>query len=78
MKKLILFLDDLKVESFDTTPENQNRPGTVHGFEDSGLTCLGGTCGCPFTEHRTCGVTCPDTFPVTCAPGCNTNPPIIC
>jgi len=37
MKKIKLNLDDLKVESFHTTPETgKGREGTVFGFADEG------------------------------------------
>jgi hypothetical protein len=65
MNKLKLELDDLAVESFDTTCGNNDR-GTVVG-EQQLCTCpTACTCpGCP-----TCDATCPDTCVHTCADTC--------
>lgn len=76
MKKIELNLDDLKVESFHTTPEAaEGREGTVFGFIDDDkvrtvacLTleptcpfgCTAQTCGQPTCVGHTCG-SCPDT-----------------
>jgi hypothetical protein len=64
MKKIKLDLDDLKVESFDTTPE-----GTVYGYGTCPTFC--GTCAgqatCDSTCYASCGGTC-DTCPAT---GCS-------
>ncbi len=58
MKKITLNLDDLKVESFNTTPEATGRgKGAVFGYD----------CGCP----PGCNCTCPDTCVNTC-PACDT------
>lgn len=61
MKKLKLNLDDLKVESFATTPSHLGEPGTVFG-QSAAITCQG---------HQTCnGGGCTD-IGTTCAPTCN-------
>ena len=59
MHKLKLVMDDLRVESFDTTTA-ANEGGTVFGEQ---CTCYSDcTCpGCP-----TCDGTCPQTCPQTC------------
>jgi hypothetical protein len=51
MKKIRLNLDDLKVESFVTTPESE---GVVKGYS------------CPTCDGPTCAATCPATCPQTC------------
>lgn len=62
MKKLKLNLDDLKVESFATTPEAPDRAGTVHAYDDPTPTCID-TCGT--------GCTCDTcTMCYTCATNC--------
>jgi len=72
MKKLKLNLDDLKVESFETTPETEKRrPGTVYGFVPV------------FTEAESClPVNCNDPGGSgTCEtqnPGCATYPAGMC
>ena len=54
MKKIKLDLDDLKVESFDTTPEDREREqGTVFGY----FTCPT-ICSCVDTCENTCDDTC--------------------
>ncbi|HEY0016230.1 MAG TPA: hypothetical protein VGC13_07920 [Longimicrobium sp.] len=73
MKKLKLQLDDLGVESFDTTCTVREK-GTVVG-EQGTCTCnTQCTCpGCP-TCYNTCAYTCDDaTCPAcpTCAASCN-------
>ena len=54
MAKLKLNLDDLRIKSFETTPEVQGASGTVHGMSACGntacgqctnLTNFGGGCG---------------------------------
>jgi hypothetical protein len=55
LPKRKLTLEDLRVESFVTTP--QSEWGTVHGLDDS---CATGTCG-----SRSC-----DGAGITCPPGC--------
>ena len=85
MKKLKLDLDDLKVESFETTPEVSNSRGTVvgYGFNTFGrcetfdlLTCFEpcetNTCGhtCANTCANTCGSTCGNTCGATCGSTC--------
>jgi hypothetical protein len=61
MKKLTLTLDDLRVDSFQTSEDRQEK-GTVVGEQQ--CTCQTNcTCpGCP-----TCYVTCPYTCEETCA-----------
>ena len=89
MKKLKLDLDDLKVESFETTPETGNPRGTVVGYGDTFgrcetfdlITCFEpcetSTCGhtCARTCNNTCGSTCGCTDTDTSWIGClNSNP----
>jgi hypothetical protein len=47
MKKLGLSLDDLRVDSFDTSPERTTFRGTVraNGVTDDGTGCTFGNCG---------------------------------
>lgn len=73
MKKIKLDLDDLKVESFDTQPEE----GEVFGYQcptcppnytcDATCPSTCATCAgqntCDSTCANTCGWTCPDTCP---------------
>ncbi len=72
MKKLKLSLDDLEVESFETTPEITDTKGTVmgygvNGFEDTCPTeCTCDTCVCPGTGGNSCGGTCVSTCVSTC------------
>ena len=80
MKKLQLNLDQLQIESFDTSPETSSADeGTVYGLTGSGepefctelcthpLICgqTGNTCG------NTCGGTCVNTCGNTCNASCN-------
>jgi len=44
MKKIRLNLDDLKVDSFETTPEAGGRKGTLFGYQSQLDTCHA---GCP-------------------------------
>lgn len=72
MKKLSLSLDELHVESFQTTPEEQKSRGTVVGQQ---CTCYTNcTCpGCPTCDHTcpyTCPYTCDDNTCVSCAETC--------
>lgn len=67
MKKLSLELDDLQVETFDTTDDNGGR-GTVQAHWTwetcpGRWTCDGTTCGRQWTNEATCDDTCgpPDT-----------------
>jgi len=68
MKKLSLRLDELHVESFDTSPDGKNQEGTVFGEQ---CTCYTNcTCpGCP-TCDWTCGYTCDDNTCISCANTC--------
>ena len=83
MKKIKLNLDDLKVESFHTTPETgEGREGTVFGLAGGDTIpaptgqCLtwGDTCeiGCTneVTCLITCGVTCDDYTCNSCPDPC--------
>jgi len=61
MKKLKLNLEDLKVESFETTKKD-SQMGTVHGFETGDTACLNcpetymiHTCVIPTYQDRFCG-----------------------
>jgi hypothetical protein len=64
--KLTLNLEDLSVDSFDTTAGNAK--GTVFGEQCTCPTAC--TCpGCP--TCATCGATCEDTCPETCVNTCN-------
>ena len=60
MKKLRLSLDELRVDSFETTAEQEPR-GTVMGEQQ--CTCLT-NCTCP--GCNTCNETCPQTCAYTC------------
>jgi hypothetical protein len=64
MKKLSLTLDDLRVDSFQTSDDRQEK-GTVFGEQQ--CTCpTNCTCpGCP-TCDETCPNTCWETCPNTC------------
>jgi len=81
MKKMKLSLDDLKVESFQTTPENDaDREGTVFGFISPGP---GNTCdpGCTDTLQASCNGTCDDPTCSTCGSTCGSScgcPPVTC
>ena len=72
-KKLRLDLEDLSVESFDTTPSEHRREGTVFAQQ---CTCYTNcTCpGCPTCDascNGTCGGTCNGTCGEnTCAASC--------
>ncbi|HEU0014373.1 MAG TPA: hypothetical protein VFQ45_11850 [Longimicrobium sp.] len=72
MKKLSLCLDELCVESFDTTPAAKNQRGTVHAEQ---CTCpTNCTCpGCPSCDAScpwTCPWTCDDNTCISCANTC--------
>ncbi len=69
MNKLRLDLEDLSVESFDTTPEVRREGGTVFGQQ---CTCYTNcTCpGCP-TCDASCNGTCGGTCGGTCDASCN-------
>ena len=63
MKKLSLSLDELRVESFDTTSAEQKPRGTVIAEQCTCPTAC--TCpGCPSCD--TCDPTCPHTCWETC------------
>ena len=63
MKKLSLSLEDLSVDSFDTTAHAIARRGTVRGADASDTTCAQVICDC-----RTYGYECP-TNDYDCPPG---------
>lgn len=67
MKKIKLDLDDLKVESFETTPESED--GGVFGYA-SCPTCTGPTC----YGAETCQTRCP----ATCFESCGEPPNTTC
>ena len=74
MNKLKLSLEELSIESFDTTAPERKPEGTVFG-EQNPCTCpTACTCpGCP-TCYNTCAYTCDDnTCPAcpTCANSCD-------
>ncbi len=74
MKKLKLSLDDLEVESFETTPEIADTKGTVVGYGGGtawGETCVASECGsCGGTCFETCGNTCGGTCGRSCGGSC--------
>ena len=86
MRRLKLDLDDLRVESFETTPEIGDTKGTVLGYgaTDWGNTCAASECGtcvgtcfggscvgtCAGTCGNTCGSTCAGTCGNSCGGGC--------
>lgn len=56
MKKLKLNLDDLRVESFATTPDPDGQHGTVFGQQlTDTCTCINTCEGCPTEQGDTCG-----------------------
>jgi len=62
-----LKLEDLAVESFDTTPQAENERGTVFGEQE--CTCHTCTCpGCP-TCYASCQTNC-DTCQESCYGSC--------
>jgi hypothetical protein len=67
MKKLMLELDELRVESFETSFEQPDRRGTVHGHYSQNGTC-------PYSCGGSCDATCPDSCAFTCQGSC----PISC
>lgn len=74
MKKLNLNVEDLAVESFDTTSVESSPRGTIHGADVSETTCQQIICDCE-TNGRECdtnyGSRCEDiTVGITCAPSC--------
>jgi hypothetical protein len=66
MKKLSLDLDQLAVESFDTSGPERSR-GTVRGFDITASTCYEENCGC-ITDGGTCNTDCGQN---TCDNTCN-------
>lgn len=79
MKKLSLDLDQLAVESFDTS-EARRSMGTVRGHGLTDTTCMQMICDCPTGSGDTCeaqycsGDTC-DTCYDSCNGGCGTVSP---
>lgn len=78
MKKLKLNLEELKVESFDTSSSIGKSKNTVRGYAtgDSNSTCNTSVCDepCNFTDclnDNTCIATCANTCGVTCGHSCN-------
>lgn len=70
MDKLTLNLDDLKVESFDTIPEDDEAgKGTVLGY--SCPTCGQPDHTCQQSCYGTCAVTCPQSCGGTCGEICS-------
>jgi hypothetical protein len=69
MKKLVLKLDDLHVESFDTTSNRTAARGTVEGREDPDLPGKYETFSC-FSCNGTCLLS--DCFGHTCGFSCDT------
>jgi hypothetical protein len=73
MKKIVLNLNALRVESFETTGRAVERRGTVHaagasedtGCESEGLTYCG-SCGPTDCLDPSCGPPCEPTFPYSC------------
>lgn len=88
MKKLILNLDELTVESFDTTSVERPRRGTIHGADVSDTTCDQVYCDCPTNgfeceTNRDCPEETFDTCAATCGASCTffctrTCPPNTC
>ncbi len=81
MRKLKLDLNDLKVESFETTARSSDSDkGTVHGLADTRnrISCLApcedeftcATCGNSCHGSCSCGITCSNT----CGSGCGNSP----
>ncbi len=71
MKKMKLSLDDLKVESFQTTPEVAGEEGTVVGYITCDLTvCNECGPGCGSTRQASCNGTCAASCNGTCDPSC--------
>jgi len=50
MRKLQLTLDDLRVDSFDTSPVHTVRRGTVHGRQDVAVATVQ-----PYSDFQQCG-----------------------
>jgi hypothetical protein len=68
MKKLMLRVDDLAVQSFPTGGRREPG-GTVHGHGPSAACPTGSPLQCPETEWVSCGIVCIrtiDTTPCVC------------
>lgn len=61
--KLKLELDDLRVDTFETAPDDGGERGTVHGHD----TQPGQQCA---TGQPTCYGSCEETCPLSCNPSC--------
>lgn len=61
MKKLVLRLDALAVQSF-VTGEPHGRGGTVHGHATTRGCPTGSPFNCPDTEWPSCGIVCLPTL----------------
>ncbi|HVX41149.1 MAG TPA: hypothetical protein VHB25_16400 [Gemmatimonadaceae bacterium] len=77
MKKIRLNLDDLQVDSFETTEPDSTRPGTVFGMASDPTVCGWGTCGNTDCNVLTCNPTsandtCVSTQDFQCGTGDNT------
>jgi hypothetical protein len=55
MSKMRLSLEDLTVESFDATPVDALRRGTVRGHQAETATCFNTLCGTCYTVEYFCG-----------------------
>jgi hypothetical protein len=80
MTKLKLDMEELSVESFDTTPDARREVGTVFGQQCTCYTQC--TCpGCPTCDascNGTCGGTCAGTCDASCNGTCGGTTDITC
>ena len=68
MKKMKFNLEDLKVESFQTSPETENEKGTVFGYGATGeIPLQGNVRNLCYTDF---GTTCSNTCFGTCGSAC--------
>lgn len=58
MKKLDLSIDELRVESFETTKKEGKEQGTVYGHHHSDSTCDQRYCTCTLGDVTVCDNTC--------------------
>jgi hypothetical protein len=79
MKKLSLNLDELAVESFDTTAAERAARGTVNGAQVSATTCQQIICDCQ-TNGFECetNYNCPQETDETCAATCGASCTFFC
>lgn len=68
MKKLVL--EEFDVEGFVTTPESDDRLGTVRGHFDDGIEGFTEGASCFFSDCGTCKFTCGETGTYSCLPTC--------